>query len=733
MAVSLWGSPARSQTVYISAGGTYTGNWVNLEPNHPAVSVITGAPVIIENCSITSAGDGIASYNFNANVTVRNCRGQALNPNVAGVPKGYFVVLNNFSSMVVEHNLIEGFRFGGTATNSPIEAAETFSGQRIVFRYNVVYDVEGRFSDGHGGYQPGDSVLGTAAPGSAFQTWLVRNVDMEIAWNEIINRPYVSQPEDVISTAETRGLAARPIHIHDNYVQGVNPANASVYRTYGGCGIQLGDSPSKSDVGYTSVHDNQVVNFSGCGVSISSGHNNDVHHNRAISARTLPDGTLLNNNWRVALQFWDNYWDPLETMPTVADPFWHDNWMHDNLFNAVFKDGTASPNNFYHFGPTVGEYNNVYALGHLATTDDEQAEYARWRQKLIDNGVTVGPGRRSVDRDRGRDVAEGDSGTIPMTFTVTLSPPAADTVTVDYTVNGGTATAGVDFIASQGTLSFPPGTTTRTITVPVIGDRLNEGNETVFVNLSYAANATIGDPQGVGTIVDDDLPGLAISDAAIAEPHSGTANATFTVSLSPPAAGTTTVDFGTADGSANASGDYVATVGTLTFPAGQTSQTLSVPVKADAVPEVAETFFVDLSGSSGPAITRSRGTATIYEAGLYPVSPCRVLDTRVDGQGPALSAGSTRTVIVGGKCGVPVGATAVSLNVTVVGPTGAGDLRVFPAKAALPLVSAINYVAGQTRANNAAVALSTDGMLQVLCEQAAGAVELILDVNGYFE
>ena len=218
-------------------------------------------------------------------------------------------------------------------------------------------------------------------------------------------------------------------------------------------------------------------------------------------------------------------------------------------------------------------------------------------------------------------------------------------MTVEYVVNGGTATAGVDFIASQGTLSFSPGTTTRTITVPVIGDRLNEGNETVFVNMSYAVNATIGDPQGVGTIVDDDLPGLAVSDAVIAEPHTGTANATFTVSLLPPAAGTTTVDFGTADGSANASGDYVAKVGTLTFPAGQTSQTLSVPVKADAVPEVAETFFVDLSGSSGPAIARSRGTATIYEAGFYPVSPCRVLDTRVDGQGPSLSAGSTRTVI----------------------------------------------------------------------------------------
>ena len=234
---------------------------------------------------------------------------------------------------------------------------------------------------------------------------------MEIAWNEIIKS--LREPiRDVISTAETRALAASPSTFTTTRARR-QPTNASVYRTYGGCGIQLGDSPSKSDVGYTSVHDNQVVNFSGCGVSISSGHNNDVHHNRAISARTLPDGTLLNNNWRVALQFWDNYWDPLETMPTVADPFWHDNWMHDNLFNAVSKDGTASPNNFYHFGPTVGEYNNVYALGHLATTDDGAGGVCPLEAEAHRQRSHRRPGGLSVDRDRGRDSSRGRLGNDP--------------------------------------------------------------------------------------------------------------------------------------------------------------------------------------------------------------------------------------------------------------------------------------------------------------------------------
>jgi hypothetical protein len=79
---------------------------------------------------------------------------------------------------------------------------------------------------------------------------------------------------------------------------------------------------------------------------------------------------------------------------------------------------------------------------------------------------------------------------------------------------------------------------------------------------------------------------------------------------------------------------------------------------------------------------------------------------------------------------VPVGATAVSLNITVVSPTGAGDLRIYPSNASLPLVSAINYSVGQTRANNATFALSPEGLLSVFCEQATGAVDLIVDVNG---
>jgi hypothetical protein len=73
------------------------------------------------------------------------------------------------------------------------------------------------------------------------------------------------------------------------------------------------------------------------------------------------------------------------------------------------------------------------------------------------------------------------------------------------------------------------------------------------------------------------------------------------------------------------------------------------------------------------------------------------------------------------------------VNVAVTAPRAAGNLRLYPAGTWLPGVSSINYSAGQTRGNNAIVSLNTAGALAVRCVQASGTVDLILDVNGYFE
>jgi hypothetical protein len=106
-------------------------------------------------------------------------------------------------------------------------------------------------------------------------------------------------------------------------------------------------------------------------------------------------------------------------------------------------------------------------------------------------------------------VTEGNAGSTNAVFTVTLSPASGQTATVNYATADNTATAGADYVAGSGTVTFPPGSTSQPVTVAVLGDTLFEGDETFFVNLSGAVNANVVDGQGIGTILDDDTPSLS--------------------------------------------------------------------------------------------------------------------------------------------------------------------------------------------------------------------------------
>ena len=119
---------------------------------------------------------------------------------------------------------------------------------------------------------------------------------------------------------------------------------------------------------------------------------------------------------------------------------------------------------------------------------------------------------------------------------------------------------------------------------------------------------------------------------------------------------------------------------------------------------------------------------------FYTVTPCRLLDSREPG--PALASSVTRGVAVAGRCGIPATARAVSVNITVTGPTAAGHLSLQAGDLGLPAASAINFAAGQTRANNAILplALNGDGTLAITpFVLGGGSVHAIVDVNGYFE
>src|SRR5262249_42953454 len=145
-------------------------------------------------------------------------------------------------------------------------------------------------------------------------------------------------------------------------------------------------------------------------------------------------------------------------------------------------------------------------------------------------------------------VNEGDVGTTNAVFTVVLSAASTQTVSVQFNTTNGTASAPSDYQSRAGTLTFHPGDTIETITIPINGDGIDEPNETFFVNLGQAVNAGIADGSGTGTIVDDDTASalsVSINDVSVLEGDSRTTTAIFNVMLSLPSTQTVIVRFAT--------------------------------------------------------------------------------------------------------------------------------------------------------------------------------------------
>ncbi|BBK03070.1 hypothetical protein Xcc3_43770 [Xanthomonas campestris pv. campestris] len=164
-------------------------------------------------------------------------------------------------------------------------------------------------------------------------------------------------------------------------------------------------------------------------------------------------------------------------------------------------------------------------------------------------------------------VNEGNSGTTTATFTVTLSAASGQTVSVNYASADGTATAGSDYVARSGTLTFAPGTTAQGVAITVNGDTALEPNETFSVGLSGASNASIARATGAGTILNDDVVvtvGPASLPAATAgsaysqnlSASGGTAPYSFAVTAGALPAGLTLSAAGVLSGTPTATGSF---------------------------------------------------------------------------------------------------------------------------------------------------------------------------------
>jgi len=331
-------------------------------------------------------------------------------------------------------------------------------------------------------------------------------------------------------------------------------------------------------------------------------------------------------------------------------------------------------------GDTLDEPDETFTVDLVNATNATVAD-AQGVGTIVDDDD---PPRLSIDNGIPNPATESATGPVAITFTATLSAPSGRTVTAAYATADDTASAGTDYTATSGTLTFTPGQTSATVTVAVLDDATDENNETFFVNLSAPVNATISDARGVGTIVDDDgPPALSIGDATVSEGNAGTTNAVFTVTLAPASAKPVTVGYSTANGTATAGSDYTATSGTLTFAPGTTTATISVPVLGDTADEPDEVFRVNLAATATNAVVadgQGLGTITDDDAG----SVLAITDrSAVEG-----SAGVTAFTFT-------VSLTPASAQTVTVAYATADGTAVAPADY-VPTSGVLTFTAGQT-------------------------------------
>jgi hypothetical protein len=296
--------------------------------------------------------------------------------------------------------------------------------------------------------------------------------------------------------------------------------------------------------------------------------------------------------------------------------------------NCITANGLAlSPADYTATGSTLifapGETSKTFSVPVKTDLLDEANEvfYALLSSPV---NASIGRGRgvaTIVDNDAAPtitidnlNITEGNGGTRLAVAYLRLSAPSGKAVRVSYATQNDMAQASSDYVAVTPTsVAFNVGQTVALARVTINGDLLNEPDENFFVNLTSPVNSTIADAQGKVTIVNDDrLPALTIDDVAVSEGNSGMQSLIFKVSLSAPSGQTVTVNYATANGTAQAGSDYVAKNSTLTFvPGGPLTQTVNITINSDIVVEGNETLFVLLSGAVNATVSKARGAGTI--------------------------------------------------------------------------------------------------------------------------
>jgi uncharacterized repeat protein (TIGR01451 family) len=289
----------------------------------------------------------------------------------------------------------------------------------------------------------------------------------------------------------------------------------------------------------------------------------------------------------------------------------------------------ASPPGYYMLFLLKGDVPSVGSIIHVGTTVPALSV----KDVSVNEGTVANPGTAQ--------------------FTVTLAVASAKTVTVNYSTAPGTAVAGIDYVAQTGTVTFAPGTTTQTISIPLLNNGVATDNKTFTLTLATPTNAGFTKATATATIRDvSSLPAIEIKGTTIVEADAGTTNATFVVTLSKPSTTPVTVTYATADDTAKAGSDYIAKTGTLTFAPGVTQQTVTVAVIGDTKDEINNSFLVKLSAPQGATLGTTEAECLIYSNDPPPQAN---LPTAITIAEP--TAGNTTTMTVTATLSVPSGKT----------------------------------------------------------------------------
>lgn len=311
--------------------------------------------------------------------------------------------------------------------------------------------------------------------------------------------------------------------------------------------------------------------------------------------------------------------------------------------------------------------------------------------------------------------AEGTGGTTGFTFTLTRSGATGGAATVNYAVSGatgsGTAPAdAADFAGSAfpaGTVSFAPGQTSRTLTIPVAADGLLEANERFAVTLSGVSGATIGTASAQGIIRNDDVAPPPASFAIVRLSASrteggsgGTTPFTFTVTRGGNTAVAHSIAYavagiagnGTMPASAADFDGATLPAGHLTFAPGETSRVLTIPVAADLAGELNERFAVTLSAPSAGAVLG--GTVSAEGVILNDDTSLAFATTNV--AGAEGNTGTTAFSFTVSRAGTTSAATTVDWSFASGGVAGTVAANAADFAGGLPPGGTLTFAPGQT-------------------------------------